>query len=98
MYRHQPPFQPPHQPPVIIVRPRRHQPRRGYPWWILVVPLFLLFLMWASRPLHAAFSWTDIMDALNVHDRARFTRLAITGVLITVALALLRVLRGGRSG
>ena len=90
------PSQRPQSQQPIVIRPAKRRTKRRFRWYLLFVPLVILFAVWLAQGIQPAFSWDDVMDHLNVRDRQRYTQLAVLGVLITTAVAILRVLRGSR--
>ena len=70
----------------------RRRQRRHFHWWLIVPILPVLFLMWLSP--QPSFTWSTVMDLLNVSDRERYTKLALLGVIGTTVVAILRVVRG----
>jgi hypothetical protein len=84
-------------PPTPAARMRQvRRQRRRFRWFLLTVPLALLGARWLSQGIDPAFSWDDFLDALHVRDRTRVTMLATLGVLVTAAVAIVRVVRGRR--
>lgn len=73
---------------------RRH--RRKFRWFLLTIPLAVLAAQWLAQGLEPAFTWDDVLDALRVRDRTKVTMLATLGVLVTAAVAIVRVVRGRR--
>ena len=62
----------------------------------MTIPLAVLATQWLAQGLEPAFSWDDVLDALRVRDRTKVTMLATLGVLVTAAVAIVRVVRGRR--
>ena len=82
---------------VVYVKPRRHRrPKRPFRWYVVLIPLLILFVMWLAEGLRPALSWNDFMDVLGIRQRERWSQLAALGVIICATLAILRVLRGKR--
>ena len=80
---------------VIVVRPRGRRKRR-FRWWLVLVPAFLLLAMWVAQGITIGFSWADVQDALHVHNRARYSRLALLGLVAVAVVAIARLLRKGK--
>lgn len=80
-------------PRVVYVRRRPRRPRRRFHWFLLAVPLVILSAVWLGQGIQPAATWEEVMDALNVRSRERYTQLATLGVLITAGLAVSRVVR-----
>ena len=69
------------------------RPRREFRWWMVTAFAAVCVGLWVIRSVDVAFSWDDVMDWLNVHDRERYTRLASLAVLFTVAVLAIRFMR-----
>lgn len=68
-------------------RPPRRRPR----WELLLVPLAALALLTLSiRPAGEPPAWSSILDALRVHDRVRYTELAIFALCLIAVVAIAR--------
>ena len=57
------------------------------------LPLLLLTLAWAFNSIEIGFSWDDCLDKWGIHDKARFTFLAMLGVLACCVCAIARILK-----
>ena len=88
-----PPYPQPQQADAHTRRRRRPR-RRRFRWFLLSIPIAILAANWIAQGIEPAFSWDDVLDALNVRDRSRVTMLATLGVLVTAAVAIVRVVRG----
>ena len=87
----------PHKPRIVYVQPRQPKPKRHFRWWLLLVPLIALLLWILTSKLRTiSISWNSVMDFLGVHDRARYTSLAILGCVIVAIVAAIRVFHGPR--
>jgi hypothetical protein len=97
---HHQPFNPGFQrPQTIHAKPRRRTPRWQFRWWLLLVPLGVFLVFWLPRQLHGtslSAPWEQVMDLLQIHDRDRFTELALLGLLAVAFVAIVRTLRGRR--
>jgi len=60
--------------------------------------LLIALLLWKLIPMLGTvrFSWSSVMDLLNIHDRGRYTSLAILGCVIVAMVAVVRILCGPR--
>ena len=88
--RSEPP-EPVPQPP----QPPRQEERPRFRWGLFVgLPLVVLALAWVATSVRPGFAWPDVMDALGVQDRPRYTRLALLGLAVTACCAIVRILRG----
>ncbi len=86
--RHWPPVPPQWQVPQRP-RPRRKQFR----WWLIWLPLVLAALVWAYNSIEIGFSWDGLLNKWRIHNKVRFTSLAVLGVLACCVCAIVRVLR-----
>ena len=92
--QHQPQWQP--QPDL---QPPPEPPKKPFRWWLILVPLVLLFCIWLGHGLRPSFRFEDVMDALGVPMRSHesYTQLAVLGVVVAAAAAICRILgKGGR--
>ena len=79
----------------IVVRRRRPRRRWRFRWSLLVgVPLTCLVVAWMMSGIEVAFNWDDVMDAMNVHNRTRYTRLATIGLVLIGGVLVWRIWRG----
>jgi len=60
--------------------------------WMLVL-LVLAGMYYLLTHVQVSLPWDRVMDFLNVHDRARYTKLGIFCVCLTFVVALTRILR-----
>ncbi len=60
--------------------------------WILV-PLACLIMVWVLKTVQPACAWSDVMDALHVHNRSQYSMLACLGCVVVAIVAIARVLR-----
>ena len=77
--------QPQHRPPLA--------PKR-FAWKRLLPPLaaLVLLLLW-SRRVTTAPGWSSLLDRLRVHDRLRFTELAVFALCLIAIVAIARTTR-----
>lgn len=81
---------------VVYLRPAQRPQRRVFRWWLILVPLLLLFIMWLGQGLTPALSFDELADACGTTSRGKFAQLVALGVLISTGLVVLRVLRRPR--
>ncbi|MBN2560185.1 MAG: hypothetical protein JXQ75_04580 [Phycisphaerae bacterium] len=81
---------------VVFMRPAAGAPRRAFRWWMVLVPLFLLFVIWVGRGIEPAMSFDAAAKVCGVSNREKLAQLATLGVLICAGLAVLRVWFGRR--
>ncbi len=67
--------------------------RKRFHWKLICVILTMAALAWFMSGVKAALTWNQILWLLDIHDRERFTRLFVLGVIVTALCAILRVLR-----
>ena len=60
---------------------------------MIVIALTCGLVAWFLSGVRTSFTWEAVMDALHVHNRERYTRLAVLGVLVITIVALLRLFR-----
>lgn len=70
-------------------------PRERRRWELLIVPLAALILLALSgRSNTGPPAWSCVLDALHVHDRLRYTELAIFALCL---IAVIAIARAGRN-
>ena len=62
-------------------------------WTVVVIALTCIVLLWFLSGVETVYSWEDVLDALRIHNRERYTRTAALGVLAIVVVSLLRLFR-----
>ena len=77
----------------IIVRPRRPKLKWRFRWAWVWVPAAALLTLWVIHGIEPAGSWDDLMDFMNVHQRNRYTQLAVLGLVTVAIVAIARVLK-----
>ena len=86
----------------ILVRPPRTAPQRRRRWrprWsLLLIPAAILLGAYVISHVELAFTWDDVMDALDIRDRQRYTMLAVLGCLCVAGVWIAKVLRDDRKG
>jgi len=60
---------------------------------VIVIAVTCGIVAWFLSGVRTSFTWDAVMDALQVHNRERYTRLAVLGVLAITIVALLRLFR-----
>ena len=87
----------PHKPRIVYVQPRQPKQKWHFRWWPWLI-LLIALLLWKLIPMLGTvrFSWSSVMDLLNIHDRGRYTSLAILGCVIVAMVAVVRILCGPR--
>lgn len=80
----------PHVPvPQSLPRPQRWRFR----WEIAAVVLALMAALWILRGIEPSFAWEDVMDALHVRHRERYTQLAVLGLTLVGIVLVYRICR-----
>ena len=80
-------------------RKRRKQPERWRPkWFLLLVPAAILLGAYVISHIEPAGTWDDVMDALRIRNRERYTMLMCLGLFIVGVVAIARVLRDHGKG
>ena len=85
---------PPPAPGPPPPKPRRYRWR--FHWqivWIVAAILLAAVIISQAEP---AFTWEDVMDALHVKNRERYTRLAVLGLTLIGTTAVFRLLSNRR--
>lgn len=83
------------QRPIIVRPPRkpRQRRRRWRPRWsLLLIPAAVLLGAYVISHIELAFTWDDVMDALDIRDRQRYTMLAVLGCLCVAGVWIAKVL------
>ena len=88
---------PVYSPPQQQIPGRRRTRRRCFHWFLVLVPLVILFFMWLAQGIEPSLHWTQLLDLLGVKNRDRYTRLFTLGCIATAFVAILRILKGHRS-
>jgi len=73
--------------------PRPQRPRLEFRIAWILVPLVCLGVLWVFRNIHPAFTWSDVMGWLGVHNTARYTKLATLGLLLIGIVIMRRIFR-----
>ena len=59
--------------------------------WLLV-PLGVLGMWYLLSHVHPVLEWESVMDFLNIHNRERYTRLAVLCLTLIFVVAAVRIL------
>jgi hypothetical protein len=76
---------PPHQ--------REQPPRYVFRISWLLVPLVIGGMWYVLSHTAPVLKWSDVMDFLQVHNRERYTRLAVLCLVLVFIVAVIRILR-----
>jgi hypothetical protein len=68
---------------------------RRFRWELVLVPLTILVVAWFLSGIELTFTWTEVMERLNVQNQKRYSRLAQLGLAVVAVCAIWRVLRRG---
>lgn len=86
-----------HQVTPVVTPPepqRRRRVRESFRWEYLIIPLFLLGVMWILSGVDGtAFRFGDVMDRLHVRNREQYRQLATMGTIAVAIVWLVRVCR-----
>ena len=85
---------PPPAPGPPPPKPRRYRLR--FRWQLVWIVASILLAAVVIHQAEPAFTWDDVMDALRVHDRARYTRLGVLGLTLICITTVFRLLSGRR--
>ncbi len=81
---------------LVVVRPRR---KSCFKWGIILVPGVILLAVWLASGVSVGVTWDDVMDVLRVHNRNRYTQLAILGLVAVGVVSIAKLLRkDGKDG
>jgi hypothetical protein len=58
--------------------------------------LVVVLAAWLATGIEPSFSWSSLMDLLQVRNREAYTRLAILGLLVVAIVAIAKILREKR--
>jgi len=83
------------QPPIIVQPPRRR--RRRVRWEIILVPILLITVLWLIFSVNISEIWWEFLDAINIHDKQSFTKIAMVGIACCIVCFIARVLRDSNS-
>jgi len=83
------------QPPIIVPPPRRR--RRRMRWEIILVPILLITVLWLIFSVNISEVWNDFLDAINIRDKASFSRIAMIGIACCIVCFIARTLRDSNS-
>jgi hypothetical protein len=84
----------PGQKQAVVVRPRP-KGRKRFRWWLIWLPTSILCLAWLASGIHVDHAWDDVMTALGVHNRERYSMLAVLGLACVAIVTVARILRSG---
>jgi hypothetical protein len=78
--------------------PQQHQERDEHVFRIswLLVPIGVLAMWYLLSHVHPVLEWDSVMDLLRIHDRERYTRLAVLCLTLIFIVAAVRIF--GRKG
>ncbi len=62
-------------------------------WTIVVISLTCIVLLWFLSGIETVYSWEDVLDVLRIHNRERYTRTAVLGILTIIVVSLVRLFR-----
>jgi hypothetical protein len=79
---------------VVMARPRKRRKRWRPNWGILWVIVALLGITWLLHNIEPAVTWEELMNYLHVHNRERYSQLAILCIILTTICALWRIVKG----
>jgi predicted phage tail protein len=82
----------PGQNQVVVVRPRP-KGRKRFRWWLIWLPASIICLAWLMSGIHVGHARDGIMSALGVHNRERYSLLAVLGLVSVAVVAVARILR-----
>ena len=70
-------------------------PRRRFRLWLLTIPLTIAFFLYLVNGMHTSFDFSDLIDALGIHNPERFVQLFVVFIVL-VALVLVLCIATGR--
>jgi hypothetical protein len=85
-----------HRPDVVVREPRRRRRSRFRAAW-LAVPAVCLLAAYVLSQVQPSFSFRELMDQFNVHDRMRFRQVAVLGVAVVAVVWSAKIWRNGSS-
>ena len=77
----------------VNIRPRQPKHRWRIKWSLLLIPAAILLAAYVVSHIELAVTWDDVMDALNIRNRERYTMLATLGCLCVGCVWIAKVLR-----
>ena len=81
---------------VVMVQPRKRRKRWRPNWAILWVIVALLGITWLLHHIEPAVTWEDVMDYLHVHNRERYSQLAVLGIILTAICFAWQIAKGNK--
>jgi len=84
----------PGQKQVVVVHPRP-KGRKRFRWWLIWLPASIVCLAWLMTGIHVGHPWDGVMSALGVHNRERYSMLAVLALVCGAVVAVARILRSG---
>ena len=82
------------RPRIVMIRPRK---KWQFRWQFLLIPLALITAVWFLGRIDPAITWDEVMDALGVRNRERYTQLAVMGIALIGVATIWRIIRGSRN-
>ena len=84
------------QPQQEMPQPQQREPPPRYVFrmsWLLFV-LSILGMWYLLSHIQSVLEWDQVMDFLNVHNRERYTRLAVLCLTLILIVAAVRIIGG----
>lgn len=76
-------------------QPNQRRPTERYRWELLLIPAVALILLALWRwPATGQPGWSELLDRWQIHDRLRFTDLAMLALCLIAVVAIARASRG----
>ena len=85
-------FQRMQQPQQQVPQPPQEKDRHVFRVSWLLVPLCILGMWYLLSHVHPVLEWESVMDFLNIHNRERYTRLAVLCLTLIFIVAAVRIL------
>jgi hypothetical protein len=67
--------------------------KKTFRWELVAILIAIAVAAWLLDGVRVAFSWNDVLNWADIHNRARFTRLCLLGLWLIGLIAVIRVLR-----
>ncbi|MFH1613783.1 MAG: hypothetical protein ABIG61_01685 [Planctomycetota bacterium] len=85
-------FQRMQQQPQQQAPPPQERDRHFFRVSWLLVPICVLAMWYLLNHVHPVIEWESVMDFLNIHNRERYTRLAVLCLTLIFIVAAVRIL------
>ena len=79
-------------------QPKIPKVKYRFRWSIIVVPGVIMGFIWLLNSIEPSIKFEDVMDMIKVDNTHRYIRLACLGVVGTLIVLIMRILRAEKKG